>query len=75
VLATSENAAYGLSMGTLLKPTELDEKLRYPKGKCARLARLGKLPHVKLPDGQIRFCEDDIERMLKGETAKESAVA
>jgi hypothetical protein len=50
----------------LVKPSELDEMLRYPRGKCARLARASQLPHVKLPDGQIRFDPEEVERFLRG---------
>ena len=29
-----------------------------------KLARVGKLPHIVLPDGEIRFDEAEIDRLL-----------
>jgi hypothetical protein len=51
-------------MPTLLLPTEVDQLLRYPLGKSERLARRGKLEHIKLPDGSIRFERETIEKIL-----------
>ena len=50
----------------ILTPGEVDRTLRYPSGRAARLARQGKLDFVRLPDGEIRFRREDIERILKG---------
>jgi hypothetical protein len=50
----------------LLKPKEVDLLLRYPSGRSQRLARQGKIPHVLLPDGEIRFRQSDIERLTTG---------
>lgn len=61
---------------TLLLPDELDRVLRYPPGKSERLARRGKLPHLKLPDGSIRFDSEDIGELLNASTeAERQAVA
>jgi len=49
----------------LLKPGEVDLLMRYPRGRCARLAREGRLPHIKLPDGEIRFLESDVQKILQ----------
>lgn len=49
----------------LYKPTEVDEILRYPFGKSERLARRGKLPHILLPSGDIRFRKADIENLVR----------
>ena len=51
-------------MSTLLMPREVDRLLRYPRGRSLRLARSGKLPHVVLPDGEVRFIEHEIEGLL-----------
>lgn len=51
-------------MSKLLKPFEVDELLRYPRGRSARLARQGKLNCVTLPDGEIRFAEDYIRGLV-----------
>jgi len=40
---------------TLLYPAEIDKRLRWPLGRSERLARRKQLPHVRLPDGEIRF--------------------
>ena len=52
-------------MPTLLVPRELDRLLRYPRGRSLRLAKAGKLPHIVLPDGEVRFDEEQIERLLQ----------
>ncbi|HOA75966.1 MAG TPA: helix-turn-helix domain-containing protein [Phycisphaerae bacterium] len=51
-------------MRQLLTPKDVDTILRYPSGRAARLARAGKLPHVTLPDGEIRFDQAEIEELL-----------
>lgn len=40
---------------SLLYPEEIDKRLNWPIGRAGRLAKRGKLPHVLLPDGSIRF--------------------
>jgi len=54
----------------LLKTKEVDLLLRYPYGKTARLAKAGKIPHIRLPDGGIRIRKDDIETLLKTRECK-----
>jgi predicted site-specific integrase-resolvase len=49
----------------LLKPCEVDLLLRYPTGRSLRLARAGRIAHFVLPDGEIRFEEAEIKRILK----------
>jgi len=51
-----------------LKPSELDSRLRYPSGRSARLARKGLIPHIRLPDGEIRFDPDAVEKWLHERT-------
>ena len=46
-------------------PREVDRLLRYPRGRSLRLAKSGKLAHVVLPDGEIRFLQHEIEELLK----------
>jgi hypothetical protein len=48
----------------LLKPVEVDLLLRYPPGRSLRLAKVGLLPHVLLPDGEVRFEEEAIAAVL-----------
>ena len=48
----------------LFTPRELDRLLRYPPGRSLRLAKKGKLPSVELPDGEIRFVEAQVLRIL-----------
>jgi predicted site-specific integrase-resolvase len=49
----------------LFKPREVDLLLRLPFGRAAKLAREGKLPHIVLPDGEIRFIKCEIETLLE----------
>jgi hypothetical protein len=49
----------------LLKPAEVDLLFRYPTGRSIKLAKAGKIPHIVLPDGEIRFDQAEIERLLK----------
>ena len=51
-----------------LKPSELDSRLRYPSGRSLRLARKGLIPCLRLPDGEIRFDPEAIERWLRQRT-------
>jgi len=54
----------------LLTAAEVDRALRYPRGRSIRLARRGVLPHVVLPDGEIRFEREAIADLLaNGRTA------
>jgi hypothetical protein len=54
----------------LLKPDEVDFLFRYPTGRALRLAKARKMPHIILPDGEIRFEEEQIRRLLNGQTSK-----
>jgi hypothetical protein len=57
--------AYNASMTRrLLTPSEVDRLLRYPRGRSARLARRRQLPAVTLPDGEIRFDADQIDKLI-----------
>jgi hypothetical protein len=51
-------------MQTLLTSCEVDRLLRYPRGRSLRLARTGRLPAIRLPDGELRFRVGDIEALL-----------
>jgi hypothetical protein len=48
----------------LLIPIELDRLLRYPAGRSERLAKRGKIPHIKLPGGEVRFRPEDVDAIL-----------
>ena len=61
-------------MPTLLYPEDVDQRLNWPLGRAARLARQRRLPHVLLPDGSIRFDWLQIEPLIvrvPGSTAAE----
>jgi len=60
---------------TLLMPRELDRILRYPRGRSLRLAKLGKIPCVRLPDGEVRFRPADLEFLLSSTAKGSEAVA
>lgn len=49
----------------LLTGYEVDERLRWVKGRAERMARAGKLPHLLLPDGSIRFNEVDVQQFVQ----------
>ena len=44
---------------------EVDQRLNWPLGRAERLARRGKLPHLVLPDGSIRFEWSPIEALIR----------
>jgi len=48
----------------LLCGEEVDRRVNWPTGRAQKLARRGKLPHVVLPDGDIRFIWEQVERLL-----------
>ena len=52
-------------MNVLLTPREVDQLLRYPRGRAVKLAKTGKLPAVFLPDGEIRFNPHDIQTLVQ----------
>ena len=47
-----------------LYPEQIDGILNWPLGTSARLARRGKLPHYRLPDGSLRFDRAEIEQLI-----------
>lgn len=49
---------------------DVDKALGWSLGKADRLAKRGKLPHIKLPDGSIRFDWREIEPLLVRVPAK-----
>jgi hypothetical protein len=48
----------------LLYPEEIDQRLNWPLGRTARLARQRRLPYVLLPDGSIRLRWAEIEPLV-----------
>lgn len=44
---------------------EVDELFRWPKHMAQRLAQRGKLPHLILPDGSIRFERQAVLAVVK----------
>jgi hypothetical protein len=49
----------------LLESADIDRRLSWPIGRAERLARRGKLPHLVLPDGAIRFRWEQIEPLIR----------
>jgi len=45
-------------------PHEIDTAFRWPLGRAERLARRGRLPHLRLPDGSIRFSFDEVSKLI-----------
>ena len=60
-------------MEQLLTSEALDKVLRYPGGRSARMARKGLIPHIRLPDGEIRFDAEQIEAWLGQHSSTASA--
>jgi hypothetical protein len=48
-----------------LCPEQIDQRLNWPLGTSARLARRGKLPHYLLPDGSIRFDWKEVVALVR----------
>lgn len=59
---------------TLLYPNDVDELLRYPRGRSARLARRGLITCIVLPDGELRFERDAIDAWLRGQVRPQQEV-
>lgn len=49
---------------SLLTPREVDVLFRYPAGRTARLAKAGRIAFILLPDGEMRFDESEIRKLL-----------
>jgi len=61
-------------MQTLLTAKDIDDLFRYPSGRTARLARAGRIPFITLPDGEIRFDQTEIEKLLTAARQPEGTV-
>ena len=48
-----------------LYPEDVDHRLNLPLGRAERLARRRRLPHVRLPDGSVRFEWESIEALVE----------
>jgi len=57
-------------MGEYLTPYQVDELLKLPRGRAARLAREGRLPACILPDGTVRFDTRGLDAFLKQKHAQ-----
>lgn len=44
----------------LLTDSEAAELLQMPAARLARIAKANKIPHVRLPDGEVRFIPSDL---------------
>jgi hypothetical protein len=44
----------------LLTDTDAADILQMPAARLARFAKANKVPHVRLPDGELRFVEADL---------------
>lgn len=49
----------------LLFPADIDERLSWPRGRTARLARQGALPYYQLPDGSIRLRWEEVAPLIR----------
>jgi len=49
----------------LLTPGEAADQLRILRTRIVRLARAGDVPHIALPDGEIRFDAHDLDAWVE----------
>jgi len=49
---------------TFVRPSEIDKRLALPEGHAEYLAKRGKIPAIKLPDGTIRIPEMEFNDWL-----------
>jgi len=49
----------------MLTGLEIDSLFRWPKGRAEKWARSGRLPHYLLPDGSIRFSEEELKGLIR----------
>ena len=54
-------------------PEDVDRRLNWPLGRAERLARRKRLPHVRLPDGSIRFEWEAIAPLVQKVPAESEA--
>ena len=59
---------------TLLKPGEVDLLFRYPSGRALRLAKSKRIPHIVLPDGDIRFDEAEIKAIIRRNRVRKEVI-
>lgn len=59
-------------METLLVPQQIDSWLGYPRGRAKKMANASLIPHIVMPDGEIRFDRSVIKQWLR-ENTKEIA--
>ena len=59
----------------LLSGYDVDALLGWPMGRTQRLAKLGKLPFVRLPNGDLRFDLDEIQKLILHVTPTGAPVA
>jgi len=48
----------------LLTGAEAARILRIPTGRLSRLTRAGRVPHVELPDRELRYDRDDLDKWI-----------
>jgi len=63
-----------MTLEPLLKPMDVDSILGLRPGQSERLARRKKMPHIELPNGEIRFRRSDIEHLILGDDSQQGAV-
>jgi hypothetical protein len=49
----------------LLYPDDIDLRLNWPAGTAQRLAKRERLPHVVLPNGDVRFVWEEIVPLIR----------
>ncbi|HEY1683702.1 MAG TPA: hypothetical protein VGG19_02980 [Tepidisphaeraceae bacterium] len=60
-------------MTKLLMPGQVDRLLMYPRGRSIKLAKKNLIPHIKLPDGEIRFDESTLSELVESSKVRPEA--
>ena len=50
-----------MTLNQILSAGEAADRIRMLRSRVLRLARAGVVPHIALPDGEIRFDRDDLD--------------
>lgn len=49
----------------LIRPEELEQRFGWRRLTANKLVKSGKLPYIRLPNGEIRFDEDEINALIE----------
>jgi predicted site-specific integrase-resolvase len=69
------NVVGGLISGDvrLFTSIQVNRILNLPRGSCQKMAKKGLIPHFVLPNGEIRFSSEHIQKILEAATRPKDA--